>query len=108
MNNEEVKNLITAIGGLAELLEVFRDQCLSHGFTRAESISLCKAYIAVAISGGDATMKIECCYKCEKRHPGCHANCEEYKRQKAAWNEQKEAASKEKSKNDLCFGSRRR
>ena len=51
MNNEEVKNLITAIGSLAELLEVFRDQCLSHGFTRAESISLCKAYIAVAISG---------------------------------------------------------
>lgn len=25
-------------------------------------------------------MSITCCYQCEKRHPHCHATCEEYKK----------------------------
>ena len=50
MNNEEVKNLITAIGGMVELLEVFREECLRHGFTRAESISLCKTYVTAMLT----------------------------------------------------------
>ena len=27
--------------------------------------------------------KKACCYKCEKRVPGCHGSCEDYKRFKA-------------------------
>lgn len=34
-------------------------------------------------------MKITCCNKCADRHSGCHAECEEYKRQKDLYNEAK-------------------
>lgn len=27
--------------------------------------------------------QITCCYKCEKRHKGCHSSCEDYIRQKS-------------------------
>lgn len=44
--------------------------------------------------------KISCCYKCEppKRHPGCHATCEEYIRQKEEWEAIKEKYQAERLK----------
>lgn len=36
------------------------------------------------------------CKDCDKRHPGCHAECETYKQDKAAWDEKREAQLKER------------
>ena len=30
-------------------------------------------------------MSFECCIKCERRHPGCHAECVEYAEVKSAY-----------------------
>jgi hypothetical protein len=31
--------------------------------------------------------RINCCYKCEKRHIGCHSTCEDYLRERKALDE---------------------
>lgn len=31
--------------------------------------------------------RIKCCYKCEKRHVGCHGSCEDYLRERKALDE---------------------
>lgn len=36
---------------------------------------------------------MKCCYKCNRRHPGCHADCPDYAKEKA-----KDLARKEKIK----------
>lgn len=42
-------------------------------------------------------MAIYSCMGCEKRHPGCHAECETYKREKAAHDEQKAAEDRRRA-----------
>lgn len=42
-------------------------------------------------------MKITCCIQCQNRHMGCHAECDEYKKQK----EQLTAEKKEQSELEL-------
>lgn len=39
----------------------------------------------------------ECCYKCTKRHVGCHSDCEEYLATKKAYDEKKAILDKEKA-----------
>ncbi len=41
-------------------------------------------------------MAIKCCYNCEKRHPNCHASCNEYISEKAELDAQREAALQKK------------
>ena len=36
------------------------------------------------------------CYKCEKRHPGCHGSCKEYTNWKSAHDNERERIQKEK------------
>ena len=38
--NEELKNLITAVGILAELMRLLREELLKNGFTRQETMYL--------------------------------------------------------------------
>ncbi len=42
-----------------------------------------------------ARYKIECCYECQKRRPGCHSTCEDYKTQRAEMDETREAHRKQ-------------
>lgn len=44
----------------------------------------------------------QCCYKCEKRHMGCHADCEDYLKAKEELAEIKEKLHKQ-SINDGYF-----
>ena len=49
-------------------------------------------------------MAIQCCNGCvsPKRFPGCHGACEDYIREKAAWDERKAAAdARNKTRNDI-------
>jgi len=39
---EKIKNLITGIGAIAELLKLYRDSLLANGFTREEAFCLCQ------------------------------------------------------------------
>lgn len=49
-----------------------------------------------------ARYKIECCYKCQKRCPGCHSTCEDYKTEKAELDETNAAQRKQyEAKNNL-------
>lgn len=48
--NEETKLLLNAVGGLAEILAHFREQCLKNGFTRAEALSLCNIYLCITLA----------------------------------------------------------
>ena len=41
-------------------------------------------------------MAIKCCYHCEKRHPNCHASCNEYISEKAELDALREAALQKK------------
>lgn len=41
---DKAKELLTAIGALAEMLGLYRDILIQNGFTRQEAIELCKAY----------------------------------------------------------------
>lgn len=41
-----------------------------------------------------ARYKIDCCFQCEDRQPGCHGSCEEYKKQRAEMDETKAAIMK--------------
>ena len=45
-------------------------------------------------------MAIKCCKDCvpPARYPGCHAKCEQYKAEKAKWEEQKQLIRKEQHK----------
>lgn len=38
--------------------------------------------------------RIKCCYKCEKRHEGCHGTCEDYLRERKALDEYNEEQRK--------------
>lgn len=40
---------------------------------------------------------ITCCYKCEKRYPGCHSSCEDYIKQKEIWESKKKAIKQDLS-----------
>lgn len=40
------------------------------------------------------------CYGCEKRHAGCHATCETYRKEKAAHEAEKEEERRAKKIND--------
>ena len=42
--------------------------------------------------------KINCCYKCEKRYLGCHADCEEYKKEKEELTRIREIEKRERLK----------
>lgn len=42
--------------------------------------------------------KINCCYKCEKRYLGCHAECEEYKKEKEELTRIREIEKRERLK----------
>ena len=44
-------------------------------------------------------MAIKCCKDCvpPTRYPGCHAKCEQYKAEKAKWEEEKEYAKTHKT-----------
>lgn len=48
--NEETKQFLSAVGGLAEILSYFRNQCIENGFTRAEALSLCKTYLLATLN----------------------------------------------------------
>ena len=52
-----------------------------------------------------ARYKIECCYQCQNRCPGCHSTCEDYKTQRAELDDTREAHRKQvEAKNGLdCF-----
>lgn len=47
-------------------------------------------------------MRIRCCYECvpPKRHPGCHATCEEYLKQKAEHDAYKDRENAERRRQD--------
>ena len=49
-----------------------------------------------------ALNKIKCCYKCvpPKRHPGCHAKCEEYLAEKRRLQELKDIENDARMKQD--------
>lgn len=42
--------------------------------------------------------KINCCYGCEKRYLGCHAECEEYKKQREELTRIREIEKRERMK----------
>ena len=44
-------------------------------------------------------MPIKCCKGCvpPTRHPGCHGTCEQYKAEKAKWEEEKAKARKDQA-----------
>lgn len=42
--------------------------------------------------------KINCCYKCEKRYLGCHADCEDYKKEKEELTRIREIEKRERLK----------
>lgn len=44
-----MKDLITAVGALAELMRMFRDELLKNGFTRREAIQLTQEFMAEQI-----------------------------------------------------------
>ena len=49
-----------------------------------------------------ARYKIECCYNCQKRCPGCHSTCEDYKTQKTELDETMAAQrNRNETKNNL-------
>lgn len=54
--NDKIKELIAAVGGVAEMCKVFYDACMSQGFTDAQAMMLTaqipKAVFSVR-SGGD-------------------------------------------------------
>lgn len=37
------------------------------------------------------------CHNCQKRYPGCHASCEDYKSWKSQWDEMRERERKRKA-----------
>ena len=43
--NEELKNLINAVGVLAEMMRLFREELLKNGFTRNETLYLVSEYM---------------------------------------------------------------
>lgn len=42
---EEVKELITAVGAMAEYMALLRDELMKNGYTRKEAVELTKAYL---------------------------------------------------------------
>lgn len=50
--------------------------------------------------------QIKCCKECERRIPGCHDFCAQYKAEKAKIEEEKEAIRKEKQIVDYYFTKR--
>lgn len=45
--------------------------------------------------------RINCCYKCEKRHIGCHSTCEDYLRERKALDEYNEKQRKIKLEHQM-------
>lgn len=45
--------------------------------------------------------KIDCCRDCTKRHTGCHASCEDYKREKSELDELRSAMQAQKDSDTL-------
>ena len=39
-------------------------------------------------------MSYTCCFRCEKRQPGCHSSCEDYLRAKAEYEKNRELLRK--------------
>jgi hypothetical protein len=52
-------------------------------------------------------MVIYCCYKCEKRNPGCHSTCEDYKADKAEYDKRKAEYDRERQITGAIQGARR-
>lgn len=48
--------------------------------------------------------KIKCCYNCDTRHLGCHAVCEEYIRERAELDKEREAVTAESMKVNAIEG----
>lgn len=46
--------------------------------------------------------RINCCYKCEKRHISCHSTCEDYLRERKALDEYNEKQRKINQPDRLC------
>lgn len=38
--DDKIKNLITAVGSVAEMCKMFYDHCIAQGFTSAQAITL--------------------------------------------------------------------
>ncbi|GHV34933.1 hypothetical protein FACS18949_11910 [Clostridia bacterium] len=50
--NGQVKAIINSLGGLSEMLGVYRDMLIEQHFTREEAIQMCGAYVAFVLSKG--------------------------------------------------------
>jgi hypothetical protein len=50
-------------------------------------------------------MAIKCCFNCTKRNSGCHAICEQYKKEREKWERHKEQIKKVKEK-ETCYFDR--
>jgi hypothetical protein len=48
--NEGLKEFITAVGALAEMMRLFRDELMKNGFTRRETIQLVEAFMVEQIT----------------------------------------------------------
>lgn len=48
--SDQLSEFVIAMGALAETLRLFRDELLKNGFTRAETITLTKAYMHEILS----------------------------------------------------------
>lgn len=48
--DQKLKELITAVGALAEMMRLFRDELMKNGFTRKEAIQLTQAFMAEQIT----------------------------------------------------------
>lgn len=48
--SDDVKNLVLAIGAIAETTGLLRDGLMKSGFTREEAVDICKTYISTALT----------------------------------------------------------
>lgn len=48
--NDGLKEFINAVGALAEMMRLFRDELMKNGFTRKEAIQLVQAFMVEQIS----------------------------------------------------------
>lgn len=48
--NKGLQEFITAVGALAEMMRLFRDELLKNGFSRREAIQLTQAFMVEQIS----------------------------------------------------------
>jgi hypothetical protein len=51
--NENLKELITAVGVLAEMMRLFREELLKNGFSRSETLYLVSAFMQAQLKNNN-------------------------------------------------------